>query len=228
MITYYNHHIIMSATQNSSSLISSVYKSRKTVLSLMGKQGYNIDEYNNFSVNEVNAMYLNNQLDMLLEKKVENPETARKSKIYISYYMGKTLKPSNIQDMIDDIFNLEEVLVKEYDTLMIIIKDDMNETITNLLKHIWEQDGILIIIQSMRRLQFNILDNILVPDHRIMSTEEVNTIKKQYNISNNTQFPDISRFDPVAQIIGIRPGQVCEITRPSKTAIQGKYYRICI
>ena len=215
------------ATQNSSSLISSVYKSRKTLLSLMGKQNYNIDEYDNFSINEVNAMFQNKQMDMLLEQKEENVETARKAKIYISYYLGKTLNKQNVQDMIDDLFNLEETLTKN-DTLMIITKDDMNETMTNLLKHIWEQDGILIIIQSIKRLQFNILEHTLVPEHRVLNKTEINEIKLKYNITDNTQFPDISRFDPVAQIIGIRPGQVCEIIRPSKTAIQGKYYRICV
>jgi len=60
--------IIIMATQNTSSLISSVYKSRKTLLDLMRKQGYNVSEYDNFSVNEVNAMFQNKQLDMLLEK----------------------------------------------------------------------------------------------------------------------------------------------------------------
>ncbi len=45
---------------------------------------------------------------------------------------------------------------------------------------------------------------------------------------NDGQFPDISRFDPAAQAIGIRPGEVCEIIRPSKTAISAPYYRICI
>jgi DNA-directed RNA polymerase subunit H (RpoH/RPB5) len=72
------------------------------------------------------------------------------------------------------------------------------------------------------------LDNILVPKHRILTTEEVKEIKKKFNITDKSQFPDISRFDPVAQVIGIRPGQICEITRPSKTAIQGNYYRICV
>jgi DNA-directed RNA polymerase subunit H (RpoH/RPB5) len=51
---------------------------------------------------------------------------------------------------------------------------------------------------------------------------------KKYNISDMTQFPDISRFDPVSQAIGLRPDQLCEITRSSKTAIESKYYRVCI
>jgi DNA-directed RNA polymerase subunit H len=215
------------ATHNSSGLVSTVYKSRKTILELMAKQNYAIEEYSNFSINEVNSMLQNKQLDMLLEKKEEDPTTKRKNKIYIRYYLAKMLRPQNIQEIIDDLFNLEEVLTKN-DTLMIIVKDDMNETMTNLLKHIWEQDGILIIIQSIKRLQFNILEHVLVPPHRVLSNDEVNEVKKKYNIIDDTQFPDISRFDPVAQIIGIRPGQVCEIIRPSKTAIKSYYYRICV
>jgi len=220
--------IIIMATQNTSSLISSVYKSRKTILDLMHKQGYSIDEYDNFSITEVNAMFQNKQLDMLLEKSPDskNPNTSQR-KVYIRYYLAKTLRPQNIQEMIDDLFNLEEVLTKE-DTLFIVIKEEMNETTMNLLKHIWEQDGILIVILSIKRLQFNILEHTLVPSHRVLNNDEVETVKKRYNILEDTQFPDISRFDPVAQVIGIRPGQVCEIIRPSKTAIKGFYYRICV
>ena len=114
--------IFIMATQNSSSLISSVYKSRKVVLELMKKQGYNTEEYSNFSVNEVNAMFQNKQLDMLLEQEKENVDTLRKDKIYIRYYLGKKIADKNIQEMIDDLLNLEEILTKN-DTLMIIIKD---------------------------------------------------------------------------------------------------------
>ena len=129
-------------------LISTVYKSRKTVLELMGKQGYNVDDYTNFSINEVNSMRQNNQLDMLLEKKEEDLATKRKNKIYIHYYLGKQIKTANIQEMIEDLYNLEETLTKD-DTLFIIIKDDVNETTTNELKHIWEKDGIFIVIESV-------------------------------------------------------------------------------
>ena len=214
-------------SQNSSALISTVYTSRNIILDLMGKQGYNIEDYGNFSVNEVNSMKQNNQLDMLLEKKEENPVTKRKNKIYIRYYLGKTIRPSNLQEMIDDLFNLEEILKKD-DTLFIIIKDEINETLTNELKHIWESDGIFIVIENIKRLQFNILEHELVPEHTIVPETEVVNIMKKYNITDKIQFPDISRFDPVSRAIGLRPGQLCHIVRPSKTAIKADYYRICI
>ena len=216
-----------SAVQNTSSLISSIYKSRTILLELMGMQGYNVYDYEGFTVNEVNTMKVNNQLDMILEKNSEDVDLKRKTKIYIRYYLAKSLRPQNLQEMIDDLFNTEEVLTK-YDTLFIVVIDEVNETLLNALKHIWEQEKIFIVIQNLKRLQFNILKHVLVPPHRILSNSEVLAVKKRYNVMSDAQFPDISRFDPVAQAIGIRPGQVCEIIRPSKTAISAPYYRICM
>ena len=214
-------------SQNSSALISTVFTSRNIILDLMGKQGYNIEDYANFSISEVNSMKQNNQLDMLLEKKEEDPVTKRKNKIYVRYYLGKTIRPANLQEMIDDLFNLEEILKKE-DTLFIIIKDEINETLTNELKHIWETDGIFIVIENIKRLQFNVLDNNLQPKFAIVPESEVVNIMKKYNITDKIQFPDISRFDPVSRAIGLRPGQLCHIVRPSKTAIEADYYRLCV
>ena len=102
------------ANQNLSSQTSSIYNSRKNVLKQMWKQGFNTDDSDNFSINEINTMKINNQLDMLLEKKEEDTITKRKNKIYIRYYLGKSIRPTNLQEMIDDLFNLEEILKKGF------------------------------------------------------------------------------------------------------------------
>ena len=213
--------------QNSSNIISSIYKARQTIIALMRKLDYNVTDYEHFSVNEVNTMFQNKQMDMLLEKSKEDPRTGRKNKVYILFYLAKAIRPANIQEMIDDLFNLEETLTKE-DTLLIITKDEMNDTLMATLKHVWETDKIFIVVQNIKRLQFNIHEHTLVPPHRVISDDERDVIKTKYNITDDIQFPDISRFDPVAQAICLRPGQICEITRPSKTAIQSIYYRLCI
>jgi DNA-directed RNA polymerase subunit H len=213
----------------------------------MSKQGYDITEYDGFSINEINTMNLNSQLDIILghkniankqstkineegvgveESKDEIKDNLPEKKVYIKYYITKALRPNNLQTMIDDLFVVEEILTKN-DTLFVVVKDDLNETLINTVKHIWESEGIFIILMPIKRLQFNILDHILVPQHRILDEAEKNVIKIRYNIEDN-QFPELSRFDPVAQAIGIRPGQVCEIIRASKTAITAPYYRRCI
>ena len=127
------------ASQNTSSLISQIYKSRSVILELMKYQGYDTSEYEGFSVNEVNTMKTNNQLDMILEQK-KSPQYEDKSetkemsvtsennkKIYIKYYLARALRPNNLQEMIDDLFIVEEVLTKK-DTLLVVVKDEINET----------------------------------------------------------------------------------------------------
>ena len=216
-------------TTNSSVLISQIYQSRKNVLELMERQGFDVTGYANFSVSEINAMKQNNQLDMLLEQKdtSSSVSSTENKKVYIRYYLAKTIRPANLQEMIDDLYVLTETLKKQ-DTLYIIIKDNVNETLLNELKDIWERDGIFIVIESIKYLQFNILKHSLVPEHNVMSEDDVKSIMTRYNITDKVQFPDISRFDPVARAIGLRPGQVCHIVRPSKTAISTNYYRICV
>jgi DNA-directed RNA polymerase subunit H len=216
-------------TTNSSVLISQIYQSRKNVLELMERQGFDVTGYANFSVSEINAMKQNNQLDMLLEQKVDSSseKSPENKKVYIRYYLAKTIRPANLQEMIDDLYVLTETLKKQ-DTLYIIIKDNVNETLINELKDIWERDGIFIVIESIKFLQFNILNHALVPEHKVMNEDDVKSIMTRYNITDKVQFPDISRFDPVARAIGLRPGQVCHIVRPSKTAISTNYYRICV
>jgi DNA-directed RNA polymerase subunit H (RpoH/RPB5) len=216
------------STQNSSILISHIYNSRQVILELMAKQGYNVNEYANFSINEVNSMKQNDQLDMLLETNDDKvTDEMPKKKIYIRYYLTSRPAAKNIQEMIDDLFVLTETL-KKTDTLFIIIKDEPNDTLINDIKHIWDSEGVFIVIESIKRLQFNILNHVLVPSHRVMPETEVKKIMKKYNLLEKTQFPEISRFDPVAKIIGLRPGNVCHIIRPSKTAIETNYYRVCI
>lgn len=219
------------ATLNSSVLISQIFQSRKILLELMDNLGYDVAGYSNFSIAEINAMKLNNQLDMLLETKQNIDSTTITNtinkKLYIRYFLGKALRPNNLQDMIDDLFLLTETLNKN-DTLYIIIKDDVNETLLNELKHIWEKDGIFIVIENIKRLQFNILKHSLVPKHTIMNDDEIKLLCSKYNITDLSQLPEISRFDPVARAICLRPGQVCHIIRPSKTSITTNYYRLCI
>ena len=203
-------------------LINDIFNSRKIILELMDKQGYDISNFENFGVNEVNILRQNNQLDLILEKK--NKEISEK--IYIRYYLGRLL-PQNIHEMIEDLFVIEEMLTKN-DVLYIIIKDEPNETMLNELKQIWEEEGIFIIIESLKRLQFNILNHSLVPEHIKLNEDDISEMMKKYNINNKNQLPQISRFDPVSRAICMRPNEVCMIKRSSKTAIESNYYRVCV
>lgn len=204
-----------------SSQIIETHKSRNTIIELLEAQEYDVSQYKDFGINDVNTLFETKQLDMLMTNAGKNKKT------YVKYHLGKSLRPVNLYEYIEDLFTLEEILTKK-DDLIVIMKDEPNETIKKTLVDIWEQDRIFIIVINIKRLQYNIMKHQLVPPHKVLSDEEKTEVKKRFNILNDTQIPDISRFSPVSQVIGIRPGEFCKVIRPSKTSIKSEFYRVCL
>jgi DNA-directed RNA polymerase subunit H (RpoH/RPB5) len=204
-----------------SGLVASVYKARLNLLNQLEKQGFDIKPYIGFSINEINSMIRHDQLDM------ELLSTINTKKVFVKYYLEKALRPANILELQDSLFEIEQKLMPT-DHLIIITANDPNETLIRTLNDIWQNNKYYIAILSLKRLQFNILEHTLVPQHSVLTEESANQVKQMYNIIDDSQLPEISRFDPVALAIGLRPGQICRIVRNSKTAIKSDYYRICI
>jgi len=209
-------------SSSKSNRILSIYKSRKNILDILFENNYDISEYEGFTINEIDAMYTNQQLDMLLT----NKSTERK--VYIKYYLtAKQIRPQNLDDIIEDLFTIENVLTKE-DTLIIITEDEPNDTIITKMKYLYDHDRVFVVIHNIQRLQYNILKHRLVPDCYILDKNDVDELIKKYNIKDLMQLPEISRFDPQALAMCLRPGDVCKFERNSATAMKYDYYRICV
>tara|TARA_E500000178_G_scaffold346007_1_gene396895 strand:+ start:882 stop:1523 length:642 start_codon:yes stop_codon:yes gene_type:complete len=209
-----------------SSRIISIHKSRQTILSQLQRQGYDVEDYINFSMNEIDSMLSNSQLDMLLINPTNN------TKIYIKYYFtikqnSKQIKKEVLDNVIEDLFVIEEVLTKK-DTLIVIIDDEPNDSILSRIKYLYDHDGIFVIIHNIHRLQFNILEHTLVPNMKILDNKEEEEFMKKYQINDKSQLSEISRFDPQALVVGLRPGNICHIQRPSITALTTDFYRVCV
>jgi DNA-directed RNA polymerase subunit H (RpoH/RPB5) len=191
----------------------------------------NFKDYDNFNINEVEAMAKNDQLDMLITSN-SNPN------IYVKYMLTKsTIRLQAIDDLVEMLYEIEGTL-KKTDTLIIVVNDEPNESLVAKLKYLYDDRGIFIVVHNINRLQQNILKHSLVPKHRVVSTvkydvgdgetDEVQQLMVRYKLKSLTQLPEISRFDPVALLIMLRPGQVCEIERKSVSSVTTLYYRICV
>ena len=75
--------------------------------------------------------------------------------------------------------------------------------------------------------KLNVLEHVMVPDHQIMSEEEVGTLYSAYNISSE-HLPKIYHDDPAVKIIGAKVGDVIRIIRISHTAGRAESYRLVI
>ena len=205
--------------------VSRVFNSRVILLDQLLHVGYDTKDYIGASIEEINAMDINSQLDMIMSHK-------NGSTIYVHYHIGdarfseRTLSSicSNLYEPSADDPN---PTLETKDVLMIILMDEVSQSLTNHLMRIYDRYSYFVIPRTIDQLQFNILQHTLVPKHTPMLSEDVvEQMLDRYHVARH-QLPTISRFDPVARAICLRPNQVCEILRGSNNAIQSLYYRLC-
>lgn len=203
--------------------ILQIYNARKNILDILEiYQEYNVSKYFNFSINEIDAMFKNNQLDMLIEHTIEAKKT------YIKFAINsKQIRPQNLDDIIEDLFLTENILTLK-DNLIIIAEEEPNETILAKMRYLYDHDGIYVVIHNIKRLQFNILKHSLVPTMGVLTEKEMEELMKTKYLKDLTQLPEIGRFDPQVLALCVRPGQICKIVRDSATAMKTVYYRLCI
>lgn len=150
-------------------------------------------------------------------------------KVFVAFHLKHTLR--DIEPYVEEYFATENMLSTD-DWLVIIVKEDMNESMSQTLqakqRQAWDNHGYFISIFTLSQLQFDINEHKYVPPRTILSDLEKEKVKARYCIRKDTEFPTISRFDPCAQVLGMRPGEVCYIERDSRTAITSDIYRFCL
>ena len=228
------------------SLTNKLYKSRNTILDMLELRGYDVSQYRNYSINEIDIMNRNMPLKVgpnmeSLDLMITNKETG--NKVYLKYVLNSKIRVQAITNIIRDIvpaFDIDEVLEVENpneitdmlspgDELIIIIRDKLSNTeiLDNYLKKYYLSNKIFVQFFWIDSLQIKIIDHDFVPDHRIISEIEKQQLLVTYNLTNYSQLPLVLHTDPIAKFYGMRIGDVCEITRSSETAGQYVCYRYC-
>ena len=217
-------------TFQKNSKVKELYISRQNLMEYLKRQSYNVSDIEDFTINEINAMYnvtidsidIASPLNFDVEH-IENPD--KKCSIY--YYLNSSsIKQQKLQEIITNFYS--EEVNKENNTLIIIVLNPINDSTQKTLKQCWKQRKEYVVMFDINSLMINILEHSFVPEHVKLNSEEKQLIYEKYNITHDNQVPEISIFDPVAKVMLMRPGELCEITRFDKISLQNKFYRICV
>ncbi len=223
----------MSVQKGVAPTVNEIYNSRKTLLTYLKKQNYDTKPLENFTIAEINAMeqatiqqnapsHLN-QLNFHVQTTSEGKEDKIK-KCSVIYHVHKPIKKTSLQEIINEHYDDED----KSSCSLIVVLSNINDTNINIVKEMWEKYKEYCILYDLSSLQYNILEHNFVPKHIKLSEEQKNAVKKKYNISDDSQFPEISMFDPVGKAMLLRPGEVCKILRYDKISFQNEFYRICV
>jgi DNA-directed RNA polymerase subunit H len=100
--------------------------------------------------------------------------------------------------------------------------------LTRLRRHVADPEHKLVQIFELRHLQFDISQHRKVPKHRILMSDELESVLKEFHASSPEQFPKIDCQDPMAKWIGARPGNVIEVLGLCESSGNNRRYRLCV
>jgi DNA-directed RNA polymerase subunit H (RpoH/RPB5) len=210
---------------DSNSYIKQLYTARKNIISYLKNNGYDCSEYEQFCIEEINIMKNTDSLSFTVTNDLG--EKCFVKYVIDSIYKNNVLKKTNFPTMVYDLFNIDDAPLSKKDTLLIITTNYSEDSIHQYVKHTWETEHIFIVLFTLAHLQINILEHSYVPKHIKLTQEEKDEFYNKFHV-NETQVPEISRFDPVARALCLRPKQICKIIRYDKISYKNEYYRICV
>lgn len=198
-----------------------VYTAYSVLLDILKGRGFDVSEYEGFSKTQVAGMMASNQMDLLLKSPNKN--------VYVRYELERAPDLLKLADQFFEPFDETPPVLAHEDDLIVVSKDGANESKTEILNDLWENRKLYISIFSLADLQFNKFKAALVPSKiEILNEDELREFKAKYYILDLYQLPAISRYDPIASLLGVRPMQVCKFQRDSVAALTLDFYRVCI
>ena len=152
----------------------------------------------------------------------------------IIFALTKKLRTDIIDQLKKSKTNIESFIdaYNGKNNIILIFGNDILTTPTitqlNLIDKILQKKKGMLQYFQLNELQFNPTKHQLVPPHRKLTTEEATEVMNKYLVKNKLQMPIILRTDVIAKWLGLKQGEIVEITRFNENSGKSYYYRCCI
>lgn len=222
----------------SSALGDVLIRSRTVILDLLERRGYNVEPYRKLVGPDLLKLVENTVSEHSLRIDVVSRTDSSKHAI-VDYAFGGikasisqgTLLKGLLATTSTEPKSLHNVNPETTEVILVYLTKSLTEESDPYDKcalEAWTKYKLKIQFFPMQRLVYNPLEHMLQPKFEIVPDEEVPELLKKHYSRSKTQFPFI-RFhtDMAARCLGLVPGQVVKIIRPSPSAGTYELYRVC-
>ena len=211
----------MEASQNTQDVC---FRSRHNILRMMSDRGYDVTPYSKFGPDEI-AKLMNK--DKALEMELFHKNDTEK-KAFILYRFTR-IKQS-LQTLIRSILDPEEMNIDPTKAEVVVVTmEQIVDTFHAASLEAWSNSGLKINFFWMPSMVNYPIDHVLQPKFEIVPKEEHADLLKRFYSKKASQFPMIRyHADMVARCLGLVPGDIVKIIRPSPSAGEYELYRTCV
>lgn len=191
---------------------------------LLMSRGDNIDEFEEHEAELDREAFLNENY----------PVNFHTSNSAIIFALTKNLRSVIIDELKKNSTNIDNYVKKyngKYNLILVFNNDALNAqsiTALGLIDKNFQKKGGILQFFHLNELLFNPTKHQLVPPHRRMTPDESKEVMDKYMIKSKGQMPLILHTDVIAKWIGLKQGELVEITRYNENSGKYYYYRCCV
>jgi len=210
--------------------IDVLFRSRQTLLQILKAKGYNTKPYERFGPFEIESMASNDKEVTLRMDLEREGEAGAITKCRVEYALPKV--KNRLKGYVEKLVYDEDgqpAIDAATTEVVVITLESIGDSFTAEALKVWSALKLHISFFDAHTLVSNPLEHVLVPKHEIVPTAEHEELLKKYYMKTKLNLPMI-RFheDIIGRLLGLVPGDIVKITRPSPQAGEYVVYRVCV
>jgi len=206
--------------------IDFIIRSRSTILEIVEDRGYNVDSYKNVSPEEILKLATtSSQLLTIVASKTVEEVTKR---CIVLYWVENAVR-LRLETEINALYDTEkENHYNPSDEIIVVLAEPFHEVFHVQASKQWISRKALLSFFNLKHIISNPSHHVFVPPHRKLSVEEVGAVTQSLHLKSKYELPHIKyHVDMQARVLGMIPGDIVEIKRPSETCGVYTAYRVC-
>jgi DNA-directed RNA polymerase subunit H (RpoH/RPB5) len=205
-----------------------LYRSRKTALEILKEDGYDTTTYEKFGPWEIEAMVAGGQTALTMDlKRAADAQPNDINRCLVVYSLQKLKQ--RLSTFLVILRNGTEPKIDPLTTeVVVIVLEDVADVFHAAALNEWITNKLRIRFFKAHNLLFDPRTHVLVPKHTKMpASEHAEFMSKNYLKKSQLSFIKFHE-DMIARIMGLVPGDIVKIVRPSAASGTYEMYRVCM
>jgi len=203
-------------------------RSRHTILDILEDRGYDTDVYRNIAPDQILTLAERDAraLNIVVNKRADGPAPCDRA--FVIYMIQDRRIRTRIVTFLRDLY-IEDNGPTLADDVIVLLNEpyESHEVFDKASLQHWQTHKARLTFFHIKQVVVHPGRHVLVPPHRKLTPEESKEVMSRLHVTQKSQFPLIKHHDPQSRVMGLVPGDLVEILRPSPTAGVARVYRIC-
>jgi DNA-directed RNA polymerase subunit H (RpoH/RPB5) len=225
--------IVKASTSSMEPGISDILiRGRQTILDILEDRGYDVTNYRNIAPDQILALAesggARTPLDIIVKKTPDSLAPCERA-VVVYQISDRAIRGRLGTTFLRDLYDVDVggITVTKKDDLIVLINEPYNEAFDKVAIQMWQTEKIRLTFFHIKQVVVHPGRHVLVPPHRKLTSDETKEALGMLRVKEKTQLPLIKHHDIQSRVMGLVPGDVVEILRPSPTAGVARFLRIC-